>query len=241
MNKKIPGNRPVITQQDINQAQALRQPEIQQQPKVDPAHVREQRLHEIDLPEKSPGLSAEPSALQNVIQAGLTSLAKAQGWEATDNALGVLVKAMVGAGAAKKTGDAATIPASLAMDFQRLLKAHVEPGDAKALIQLKKDAQQLLQLSTVALGMEGLEGMPKAKQEAQLEADVRAIHGALSDVMKLPGDQRSKLLGATNELVQWKADVLDRSAKALDAAGVNTRGRLDALAGILRIVGGYVS
>jgi len=237
MSKKIPGQRPGIsppvTHHDVQQAELRR---------AEQAKVSDQRLRldaDTELPERYPGLSAEPSALQNVIQAGLSSLAKAQGWEATDNALGVLVKAMVGAGA-KRSGEV-SIPASLTMDFQRLFKSQVPPGDAAALMQLKKDAQQLVQLATVALGMEGLEGLPKAKQEAQLEADVRAIHGALSDVMKLPPAQRSELLGATTDLVQLKANVLDRSAKALDAAGIDTRARLDALAGILQLVAGYAN
>lgn len=245
MSKKIPGN-----QKPIGPSDWLKGPGGEAPPRVDrndpakgagEAARAQERLQEIDLPEKMPGISGEPSQLQSVIQAGLSSLAKANNWEATDNALGVLVKAMVGAGAAKKTGDAVPVPASLSLDFQRLLKAHVEPGDAEALVKLKGDAKQLVQLATVALGMEGLEGLPKAKQEAQLEADVKAIHGALSDVMKLPAEQRSQLLGTTNDLVQWKANVLDRSQKALDAAGIDTRGRLDALAGILRIVSSYAN
>ena len=108
-------------------------------------------------------------------------------------------------------------------------------------MQLKKDAQQLVSLAVVALGTEGLEGLSKNKQAAQLEVDVRAIHGALSDVLKLPAEQRSNLLGATDRLLTWKANVLDRSAKALEAAGVNTPTRLDALAGILQIVNRYVT
>lgn len=196
---------------------------------------------DVDLPERSPGIAAEPSVLQDVIQAGLTSLAKAESWQATDNALGVLVKAMVGASASSKADGGAALVGTLSMEFSRLLRDFVPPGDAGALVQLKKDAQSLVSLAVVALGTEGLEGLSRAKQEAQLETDVRAIHGALADVLKLPAEQRSKLLGATDQLLTWKANVLDRSAKALEAAGVNTPTRLDALAGILKIVNRYVS
>lgn len=191
-----------------------------------------------DLPEKLPGLSSAPSALQSVIQAGLNSLAQANNWEATDNALGVLVKAMVGAG---KGGEGAPVPATLPMEFQRLLKAFVPPGDATALIQLKKDAQQLVKLAVVALGTEGFEGLSKAKQEAQLEADVRAIHGAIADVLQLPAETRSRMLNATEGLLTWKANVLDRATPALNAAGVNTPARIDALAAIMKIVGSYAA
>ncbi len=193
---------------------------------------------DVDLPERLPGLSSAPSQLQSVIQAGLNSLAQANNWEATDNALGVLVKAMVGAG---KGGDSAPVPATLPMEFQRLLKTFVPPGDATALIQLKKDAQQLVKLSVVALGTEGFEGLSKSKQEAQLEADVRAIHGAISDVLKLPADARADMLGATEGLLTWKANVLDRAAPALNAAGVNTPARIDALAAMMKIVGSYAA
>ncbi|MCB9645142.1 MAG: hypothetical protein H6730_00875 [Deltaproteobacteria bacterium] len=196
---------------------------------------------DVDLPERFPGLSAEPSLLHDVIQAGLSSLAKAESWQATDNALGVLVKAMVGASATAKADAGSELPGTLTMEFSRLLRDFVPPGDAGALVQLKKDAQQLVSLAVVALGTEGLEGLSKNKQAAQLEVDVRAIHGALSDVLKLPAEQRSNLLGATDRLLTWKANVLDRSAKALEAAGVNTPTRLDALAGILQIVNRYVT
>ncbi len=194
-----------------------------------------------DLPDIQPGLFGAPSALQNVIQAGLDGLAKANNWQATDNALGVLVKAMVGANATSKNADAGPMPATLPMEFQRLLKEFVPPGDAKALVQLKKDAKQLVGLSMVALGTEGLEGLSRSNKEAQIEADVRAVHGALADVIKLPTDERAKLLNATDELLNWKANVLDRAGPALKAAGVNTTARIDALAGMLKIVNAYAS
>lgn len=200
-----------------------------------------QDLNIPDLPDVQPGLFGAPSALQNVIQAGLDGLAKANNWQATDNALGVLVKAMVGAKATGKSADAGPIPATLPMEFQRLLKEFVPPGDATALLQLKKDAKQLVGLSVVALGTEGLEGLSRSNKEAQIEADVRAVHGAIADVLKLPTEQRAKLLNATDDLLNWKANVLDRAGPALKAAGVDTTARIDALAGMLKIVNTYAS
>ena len=192
---------------------------------------------EQDLPERIPGLAAKPSVLQDVIQAGLSNLAQAEGWQATDNALGVLVKAMVGASAASNT------PApsgQLPMEFSQMLRGFVPPGDASALKQLKADAQQLVKLAVVALATKDLEGS-KAKQEAQLEVDVGVIKDALKDVLQLPAEERGQVLSATDRYLSWKANVLDRGSKALQSANVDAPARLDALVGLLRIVAKYAN
>ena len=236
MNKKIGPGGNSIQRPDLGTPPSrVQAPKVAKKPSVTAQQV------DAELPERYPGLSGEPSVLHDVIQAGLSSLAKAESWQATDNALGVLVKAMVGASASSKPEPGASLPGTLSMEFSRLLRDFIPPGDAAALGQLKKDAQTLVSLAVVALGTEGLEGLPRAKQEAQLETDVRTIHGALGDVLKLPAEQRSQLLGATDRVLSWKANIMDRSAKALEAAGVNTPTRLDALSGILQIVNRYVS
>lgn len=235
MSKKISSQRP-----DVDALQRAQQARIDQSQGADPASPVQRKApapFEADLPERLPGLSGQPSVLQDVIQAGLNSLAHAEGWEATDNALGVLVKAMVGASA---PSNAPAPTGQLPMEFSRMLRAFVPPGDAGALKQLKTDAQQLVKLSVVALGTEGLEGS-KAKQEAQLEADVGVIKDALSSVLQLPTDERSQVLSATDRFLSWKANVLDRGAKALQTANVDAPARIDALVGILRIVAQYAN
>lgn len=189
---------------------------------------------EIQLPPRAKGFSARPSVLQDVIEAGLAKLAAEENWNATDNALGVLVRAMA------RTSSSQELPKSaetLPSDFQRLLRSMA--SDPALLPKIKKDAQRLVELAVVALGTDGFQGLKKGAQEEQISADVGVIRDALTDVLQRPAEQRTQLLTTIGEALGWAAGVVGRGGDALKAANVTSAARVDALRSMLEIVASY--
>lgn len=184
----------------------------------------------LPLPEFQEGFSSQQTGLQGVIEAGLTRLAAAEGFQAQDKALGVLVKAMAGAAGPSRTPD--TYSGLLQSDLRQVLEAgpkRVAPAE------LRRDATQLLTLATAALGSEGLPA-GRTKAEAVLAEDLRVIKGALADVLKRADPATIKRLQETQAGLSWAADVLSRGQSALEKAEATAGTRMDALAGVLRIV-----
>jgi hypothetical protein len=185
-----------------------------------------------DLPPR--GLGERQSVLKSVIAGGLEELARAESWAANEKPLGVQVRAMVGAAPTEPPRAAESMP----RDFAQLLGG-LESDPAQA-AQIKQDAERLAALSIAALGgAQGLKDTRKAEQEAQLLADVATLKDALSEVMQKPAEERQALLAKNGADLAWAADVLARGRKALDAAGAQSGARLEALSGMLEIVGRY--
>ena len=183
----------------------------------------------LPVPQFQEGFSAQQTGLQGVIEAGLTRLAAAEGFQAQDKALGVLVKAMAGAAAPAAHPEATPM---LQSELRQALQAgpkQVPPAE------LRRDATQLLTLATAALGTEGLPSA-RSKAEAVLTEDIRVIKGALADVLKRADPATVKRLQDTQEGLSWAADVLSRGQPALKKAEATAGTRMDALAGVLRIV-----
>ncbi len=192
--------------------------------------AEDQRLdpHDIPLPEVHEGFSEKPSGLHGVIEAGLNRLAAAEGFQAQDNALGVMVRAMAGGSAGGPTVD---VP-MLQRELRQALPATAATASGA---ERRKDAAQLLTLATAALGVEGLP-QGRAKVEAQLTEDLMVIKEALADVLKGSDSAAVQRLQRTEAGLSWAADVLSRGRPALDKIDNNATIRMDALAGVLRIV-----
>ena len=226
---KIPTGRPA------GPAQAGQLPSIQAPPAAQEARVQaDPELFE-QLPGR--GLASTQSVLQNVIQAGLDQLARAQNWTARDNALGVLVKAM-SASSAAGAGDTMKGTDSLPFEFQQLL-AEFQPDRSKAR-EVRQDAERLVALSVVALGTDGVDGSRRQKEE-QISADVLALKDALGHVLRQPPEERDRLLAKNSEDFAFAAQVFGRGSRALQAADVKAPARFDALASIFQIVAKYAS
>jgi hypothetical protein len=179
------------------------------------------------LPPADSSVRGKTSPLSGVITEGLTKLARAEGWEAQQNALDVLVGAMMkGRPSAREEGPRAD--AMSAMAFESLLTQHA-PAEQRA--AARKDARQLASLAVVALGTEGLRGQRKADQGAQLKTDLEEIHRALGDVIGSPDPGRTERLERVASDLEWVASVLGRSAGAKSA-----QPRVDAVAGMLKIL-----
>ncbi|MEL7369944.1 MAG: hypothetical protein AAFN74_13580 [Myxococcota bacterium] len=192
-----------------------------------------ERLDPDDLPfpEVQHGISTQKTGLQSVIEVGLTRLASAEGFEAQDNALGVLVKAMANAAAPDGAPEPRGADVVLKSELRQALS--VAPSQASP-VELRRDATQLLALATAALGTEGLPVGRKA--EAIITEDIRVIKDALADVLKGADARTVERLQQTEEGLSWAADVMHRGQSALEKADINAATRMDALAGVLRIV-----
>ena len=192
----------------------------------------EQRLDpdEVHLPEVQEGFSAQKSGLQGVIEAGLSRLAAAEGFQAQDKALGVLVKAMAGAAGPSRAPEADS--PMLQGELRQVLQAAATTASPA---ELRKDATELLALATTALGTEGLPSSA-SKAQAVLAEDIQVIKGALADVLKRSDAETVNRLQQTQEGLIWAAGVLSRGNSALQKADINAGTRMDALAGVLRIV-----
>ena len=195
---------------------------IADEPRLDP--------DDVPLPAIQEGFSAQTSGLQSVIEAGLSHLAAAEGFQAQDKALGVLVRAMAGAASPAKVSEGSAV--ALQSELRQALAS--APGEVSA-SELRRDATQLLTLATAALGTEGLP-RSRTKAEAVLAEDIRVIKDALTDVLKRADAQTVKRLHDTQAGLSWAADVLSRGQPALEKANVPAGTRMEALAGVLRIV-----
>ncbi len=187
----------------------------------------------IDTIEAQPlsgSLVGTKSPLQGVIQEGLTQLAAAEGWEAQQNALDVLVGAMLKSPNANKA-ETTKADAMSAMGFGQVLSKYVPVTDRA---KVKGDAQQLATLAVVALGTDGLAGTRKSDQEEQIKTDLKEIKGALSSVMELAPDQRAARLDNLSSDLSWVAGVLGRTDVRSEAPA-----RIDALVGMLKILSKY--
>lgn len=187
-------------------------------------------VRSVELPPAGTSLAGKASPLSGVIAEGLAQLAKAEGWSAQQSALDVLVGAMTRARPAE-----ASTPrrpdAMSEMGFTRLLQAHAPP-EKRA--QAKEDGRKLAALALVALGESGLEGMRKTDQAAQLEVDLRAVRGALAEVLA-SGDERGRArLERLAEDLAWVGGALAGSKGANGA-----RPRVDAVAAMIRILLDY--
>ncbi len=185
---------------------------------------------EIPLPEIQEGFSSQQSGLQGVIEAGLTRLAAAEGFQAQDKALGVLVKAMAGAAAPAQPLE--TYAGLLQGELRQVLES--APAKVSA-VDLRRDATQLLTLATTALGTEGLPAK-KLPAEAVLAEDLRVIKEALADVLKRADAATVQRLRDTQAGLSWAADVLSRGQPALEKTDATAATRMDALAGVLSVV-----
>ena len=187
---------------------------------------------DIPLPEIQEGFSTQKSGLQGVIEAGLTRLAAAEGFQAQDKALGVLVRAMAGAAGTAEPPEA--FAGVLTGELRQALASAPEASTI-APVELRRDATQLLTLATAALGTEDLPAS-KSKAEAVLVEDIRLIKDALADVLKRADRATVERLQETQSGLSWAADVLSRGQSALQKAESTAATRMDALAGVLRIV-----
>lgn len=182
---------------------------------------------EPQLPPAASSLRDRASPLKDQITAGLTQLAKAQGWEAQQNALDVLVGAMIRPTAAAPKA-AAPDPLTEGSFVKMLAQTGVERTKAQS------DGKQLARLALVALGVEALPGRP-TERRAQLKRDLEEVHHALSDVVSSKDPTSAPRLEQLAADVTWVGQVLSRS-KGADSAS----DRLTALAGMLKILVGYL-
>lgn len=213
---RISGGSSIPTPSSVQQAPGVEVPQVTQ--KGPPADLRS-----LDLP---PGttLAGKSSPLSGTIKEGLSQLAKAEGWTAQQNALGVLVGAMTSArDAAPPEPDALT-----QMGFARLLKRHA-PVERRA--QADQDGAQLARLALVALGEGGLEGQRKSERGGQVESDLRVVCSAVADVMRRGEPERLENLAQD---LAWIGTVLSGSKGARAA-----QTQVEAVAGMLEIMLAY--
>ncbi len=202
-----------------------------------------QRMSAPELPKVQKGFSAQGSPLSEVIQHGLAKLAQGQGWENKEKALDVLVRAMGGAALAQPPN----LEAIAAKYRQQLRSARLKKAKklGKAdLEEAKEDAESLLALAVVALGDDG-EEKRRGKQDQQLLLDLDELHTAVVDVLhpessgKAPSPGAQAALLSRAESLAWANTVISRGRSALEGAHIKAEARVEALAGILRILAKY--
>lgn len=180
------------------------------------------------LPPAGSSLKGKTSPLSGLISDGLAKLAKAEGWEAQQNALNVLVGAMTGRGLGALESSAPKADPMTERDFAKLFAAKVPP-ERRA--EAKEDAKQIATLAVVAMGPHGLEGKKPSEQERQLRGDLTEIRSALAAVLAKPDAARNERLASLSEDLAWVGGVLGRSE-----ATAKAQPRVDAVVGMLKIV-----
>jgi hypothetical protein len=183
------------------------------------------------------------------VQKGLAKLAQSQGWENKEKALDVLVRAM--ATTAAQQGTPANLEAVAAKYRQQLRAAKLKKSKKLGktdLEEAKEDADSLLTLAVVALGDEddgGGKGGKRRDRDQQLLLDLDELHTAVVDVLspehsgKAPQGGAQAALLSRAESLAWASTVISRGKAAFEGAHIKADARVEALAGILRILAKY--
>lgn len=203
-----------------------------------------QRMSAPELPKVQKGFAAQGSPLSGVIQQGLAKLAQGQGWENKEKALDVLVRAM-GATAMAAPPNLEAIAAKYRQQLRSArLKRSKKLGKGE-LEEAKEDAESLLALAVVALGEDGEGEKRRGKQDQQLLLDLDELHTAVVDVLhpetsgKAPNPGARAQLLSRAESLAWANTIIARGRAAFEGAHVKAEARVEALAGILRILAKY--
>lgn len=182
------------------------------------------------------GLKGTSSPLSGLIKSGLDALAKAEGWEGQQRALGVLVSAMMQA-QPKQKGQTNLHR----VDFESMLKRLSDDED-----EVKEDSEKLAALAALVVNPD--EGRGKKRRgrgqeddeeeppdEMQLKRDVEEVRDALNDVLHEPTEAREAHIGVMIDNLGWLANQLGK----VDWQNPSVT-RIDGFVGMMKIVVKYV-
>jgi hypothetical protein len=186
------------------------------------------------------GLKGTPSPLAGLIASGLEALAKAEGWEGQQSALGVLVNAMM---SASPKSDA---PLNLGrVDFESMLKKLAATEEEAA--EVKEDSEKLAALAALIVNPDQGRKKQKKKQqqqeeeeeetpdELQLKRDVEEVRDAVKHVLSDPSETREQHVESLIENLGWVANQLGK----VDWQNSSVT-RIDGFVGMMKIVVKYV-
>jgi hypothetical protein len=186
------------------------------------------------------GLKGTSSPLAGLIASGLEALAKAEGWEGQQSALGVLVNAMM-----KANPKAETQQHIGRVDFESMLKK-LAPADEEA-AEVKEDAEKLAALAALIVNPD--QGRKKQKNkrqqqdeddedppdEMQLKRDVEEVRDALKTVLSDPSETREQHVTSLIDNLGWVANQLGK----VDWQNSSVV-RIDGFVGMMKVVVKYV-
>lgn len=190
------------------------------------------------------GLAGTSSPLSGLIKQGLEALAKAEGWEGQQSALGVLVNAMMhGQPKSKAEGPAGRV------DFSSMLK-QLAPTDDEA-AEVEEDAEKLGALAALVVnpderrqkGRRGRGQNPDeddAPDEMQLKRDVEEVRDAIKDVLSDPSETREQHIGSLIDNLGWLANQFGKAELGKVGGQNPSVVRIDGFVGMMKIVVKYV-
>ncbi len=186
------------------------------------------------------GLKGTSSPLSGLIASGLEALARAEGWEGQQSALGVLVNAMMHAQPKSDT------QAPLArVDFESMLKKLASTEEEAA--EVKEDAEKLAALAALIVNPDQGRKKQRGKKqpqdeedeeppdELQLKRDVEEVRDAVKTVLSDPSEEREVHVESLIENLGWVANQLGR----VDWQNSSVV-RIDGFVGMMKIVVKYV-
>lgn len=161
------------------------------------------------------GLKGTSSPLSGLIASGLEALAKAEGWEGQQSALGVLVNAMM-----KAQPKSDSQPHLGRVDFDSMLKK-LAPTEEEA-AEVKEDAEKLAALAALIVDPDqgrkkrGKKQQPQDEEEEevpdelQLKRDVEEVRDAVKHVLSDPSAEREQHVESLIENLGWVANHLGK-------------------------------
>jgi hypothetical protein len=186
------------------------------------------------------GLKGTSSPLAGLIASGLEALAKAEGWEGQQSALGVLVNAMM------KANPKGEVQQHIGrVDFESMLKKLAPLEDEAA--EVKEDSEKLGALAALIVNPDqGRKKQKNKKQqqdeeeeeapdELQLKRDVEEVRDALKHVLSDPSAERETHVEALITNLGWVANQLGK----VDWQNSSVV-RIDGFVGMMKIVVKYV-